>query len=201
MAVRAPTKMTWDWSKAGEDRPDADPHEYMKIKGEFTYERNVQPEYYWYDGTADRYLKGDPIDPSTVTQVNRPLGDASSPDAKIWPFKVHRGKQVYDTVTRQLLVPKTAGKGGYWSEFDWDQALRLGAQKAGLDYSGSYDFTGTEMYWPLSHMVAPADEALQCADCHGAAGRMDFEALGYDGDPMQRGARQQQGLVSREEAR
>jgi hypothetical protein len=30
---------------------------------------------------------------------------------------------------------------------------------------------------------------------------MDFEALGYDGDPMQRGARRQQGLVSREEAR
>ena len=29
MAVRAPTKMTWDWSAAGEDRPDA--HEYLKI--------------------------------------------------------------------------------------------------------------------------------------------------------------------------
>jgi hypothetical protein len=173
----------------------------MKIKGEFTYERNVVPDYYWYDGTAERYLKGDPIDPTSITPMNRPVGDISGPDAKIWPFKVHRGKQVYDTVTRQLLVPKTAGQGGYWTEFDWDQALRLGSEKTGLEYSGSYGFTETSMYWPLSHMVAPADEALQCGDCHGAAGRMDFKALGYHGDPMQRGARRQQGLVSTEEAR
>jgi hypothetical protein len=46
-------------------------------------------------------------------------------------------------------------------------------------------------------MVAPANEALQCADCHGANGRMDFDALGYDGDPIQRGARGQQGVLSR----
>lgn len=195
MAVRAPTKMAWDWSKAGEDRPGADPHEYLKIKGEFVYERNATPEYFWYDGRAERYLKGDRMDPSRVTQINRPLGDASDADARIWPFKVHRGKQVYDRSTRQLLVPKTWGEGGYWTDFDWDQALRLGSEKSGLQYSGDYDFAETEMYWPLSHMVAPANQALQCADCHGPAGRMDFRALGYDGDPMQRGARRQQGIL------
>ncbi|RKZ13427.1 cytochrome C [bacterium] len=195
MAVRAPTKMTWDWSKAGEDRPEADPHEYLKIKGEFTYESNAAPEYYWYDGHAERYLKGDEIEPKLVTQINRPLGDATDPAAKIWPFKVHRGKQVYDTNTNKFLVPKTAGEGGYWTDFDWDQALRLGSEKSGLDYSGEYGFAATEMFWPLSHMVAPANQALQCADCHGAAGRMDFEALGYKGDPMQRGARRQQGVL------
>ena len=197
MALRAATKMTWDWSKAGEDRPDADPHEYLKTKGEFTYERNVTPEYYWYDGTAERYLKGDTIDPSGITLLNRPLGDAADPAARIWPFKVHRGKQVYDTNTRQFLVPKTFGEGGYWTEFDWDQALRLGSESSGLEYSGEYGFAATEMHWPLSHMVAPADEALQCADCHGANGRMDFDALGYDGDPIHRGARGQQGVLSR----
>ena len=197
MAVRAATKMTWDWSKAGEDRPDADPHEYLKIKGEFNYERNVRPEYYWYNGGAARYLKGDTIDANRVTRLNHPLGDASDPGARIWPFKVHRGKQVYDTNTQQLLIPKTYGEGGYWSEFDWDRALRLGSEKSGLEYSGDFGFAATEMYWPLSHMVAPANQALQCADCHGPEGRMDFGALGYDGDPMQRGARGQQGVLSR----
>ena len=52
MAVEAPTKMTWDWSTAGQDRPNADPHEYLKIKGSFTYARNVRPEYAWYNGRA-----------------------------------------------------------------------------------------------------------------------------------------------------
>jgi octaheme c-type cytochrome (tetrathionate reductase family) len=186
MAVRAPTKMTWDWSAAGEDRPDADAHEYLKIKGEFTYARNAPPEYTWYNGRSQRYLKGDPIDPDVVTSINRPLGSVDDPDAKIWPFKVHRGRQVYDVRNRQLLVPKTAGDGGYWTKFDWDQALRLGSEKSGLDYSGEYDFAETEMYWPLSHMVARANQALQCADCHGPTGRLDFEALGYDADPIQR---------------
>ena len=121
-----------------------------------------------------------------MTSINRPLGSVDDAEAKIWPFKIHRGRQVYDVQHRQLLVPKTAGKGGYWTEFDWDQALRLGSEKSGLDYSGEYDFAETQMYWPLSHMVARANEALQCADCHGATGRLDFEALGYDTDPIER---------------
>ena len=153
------------------------------------------PEYAWYDGRAERYLKGDAVDPDATTAINRPMGAARDPAARIWPFKVHRGKQVYDRNTLQLLVPKTFGEGGYWTDFDWDQALRLGSEASGLPYSGEYGFVATEMYWPLSHMVAPADEALQCADCHGPAGRLDFRALGYDGDPMERGARLQQGVL------
>jgi octaheme c-type cytochrome (tetrathionate reductase family) len=188
MAVRAPTKMTWDWSVAGEDREHEDPHEYLKIKGEFSYGRNLPPEYYWYNGRAERYLKGDTIDASAVTPINRPLGDLGDPEARIWPFKVHRGQQIYDLETLQFLVPKMAGEGGYWAEFDWDLAVQLGSEKSGLEYSGKYGFAATEMYWPLSHMVAPGERALQCADCHGPAGRMDFEALGYPGDPIDRRA-------------
>ncbi|MCZ7673336.1 MAG: hypothetical protein M5U34_42595 [Chloroflexi bacterium] len=33
-AVREATKMSWDWSTAGQDLPE-DPHEYLKIKGSF----------------------------------------------------------------------------------------------------------------------------------------------------------------------
>ena len=42
-AVREPTTMEWDWSAAGQDLPE-DPHEYLKIKGSFVYERNFIPE-------------------------------------------------------------------------------------------------------------------------------------------------------------
>jgi hypothetical protein len=35
----------------------------------------------------------------------------------------------------------------------------------------------------VNHMVVPKSQALKCNDCHGAKGRMDWQALGYSGDP------------------
>lgn len=195
MAVRAATKMEWDWSQAGEDRPDADPHEYDKKKGAFVYAQGVTPEYGWYDGTSERYLKGDRIDPAAVTVLNPPHGSVTDSRARIWPFKIHRGRQIYDAEHLYFLVPQTFGEGGYWQTFDWDRAARQGSAASGLAYSGRYDFAATEMLWPLSHMVAPKEQALQCADCHGEGGRMDWPALGYEGDPAVRGGRAQTGLL------
>lgn len=189
-AVRDATKMNWDWSTAGQDLPE-DEHQYLKIKGSFVYERNFMPDYAWFNGHNDRYILGDVIDPTQPTVLNMPKGDISDPEAKIWPFKIHRAQQIYDSAYNYLLQPKTVGEGGYWTEFDWDLAARLGSEAAGMEYSGEYDFTSTEMYWALTHMVVPKEEALQCHDCHGENGRMDWEALGYYGDPIRWGGRAQ----------
>jgi octaheme c-type cytochrome (tetrathionate reductase family) len=199
MAIDAPTKMYWDWSQAGRDDVPEDPHSYLKKKGSFRYAQNVAPEYYWYNGRAYRYLTGDKVDPNKVVMINHPLGGPGDPEAKIWPFKVHRGKQIFDPVHKHLLIPKMFGPGGYWKEFDWDKALRLGSEESGLPYSGQYDFIETSMHWPLSHMVQAKEEALQCVDCHGERGRMNWEALGYDGDPIFRGDRRRMGLLRDEE--
>ncbi len=193
-AVRQATKMDWDWSTAGQDIEE-DPHEYLKIKGSFVYERGFMPEYEWYNGTADRYILGDEIDPEATTNLNEPGGDVNDPTAKIWPFKIHTAKQIYDSNYNILLQPKTVGEGGYWTDFDWDQAARLGAEASGIPYSGEYGFVETEMYWALTHMVQPKEEALLCADCHSENGRLNWEALGYYGDPMTWGGRQSQKLV------
>ncbi len=187
-AVRQATKMEWDWSTAGQDIPE-DTHEYLKIKGSFVYEQNFQPEYEWFNGEVDRYILGDPIDPSEPTILNMPQGDISDPEAMIWPFKIHTAQQIYDAEYNYLLQPKTVGEGGYWTEFDWDLAAQLGSEAAGMEYSGNYGFAPTEMYWNLSHMVVPAKEALQCNECHGDDGRLDWEALGYYGDPLRWGGR------------
>lgn len=187
-ALEDPTKMEWYWSEAGQDIGD-DPHTYLKIKGSFVYEENVQPEYFWYNGVADRYLLGDPIAEEGPTAINYPQGDITDPNARIMPFKVHVADQIYDTVYKTLIQPKTVGEGGYWTEFDWDLAARLGAEYTGIPYSGSYGFTETIMFWPTTHMVQPASEALQCVACHSAEGRMDWEALGYHGDPIEWGGR------------
>ncbi|MGQ9605053.1 MAG: tetrathionate reductase family octaheme c-type cytochrome [Thermogutta sp.] len=196
MAIDAPTKMYWDWSAAGRDDIPEDPHVYLKKKGRFVYAQDVVPEYYWYNGRSQRYLTGEKIDPAKVVLINRPLGGPGDPAAKIWPFKVHRGRQIYDRKYEYLLTPRTWGPGGFWTEFDWDKACRLGSQDMGLPYSGEYGFVDTEMYWPLSHMVQAKEQALQCADCHGPEGRLDWGALGYPGDPMYRGDRRAAGLLT-----
>jgi len=201
-ARKEATKMQWDWSQAGQDIPQ-DPHEYLKIKGRFVYEKDVIPTYAWYNGTADRYILGDKIDPTQETVLNMPHGSINDPAAKIFPFKVHHAKQIYDKQYDYLIPPKTFGEGGYWTDFDWDEAARLGTEANGMAYSGEYGFARTAMYWPTTHMVAPKENALQCEDCHtpnGTTGRLDWKALGYDGDPMFYGGREQRLKTAEAEA-
>jgi len=190
IAVEQATKTHWDWSKAGDPNREEDAHHYLKIKGEFIYEKNLKPEYRWNNGLAYRYLNGDPINVGGVTALNAPRGDIRDPNAKIWPFKVHLAKQPYDTEYNYLLQPVTSGPGGFWVDFNWDQAFRLAEEISGLKYSGHYGFAETEMYWPSTHMVAVKQKALQCQACHSDSGkgRLDWLALGYDGDPIKQGS-------------
>jgi octaheme c-type cytochrome (tetrathionate reductase family) len=197
-AKKAPTKTDWDWSKAGDSSREESPHHYLKIKGEFIYDMNVVPEYFWFNLTSNRYIAGDKIDPGKITYLNSPRGDITDKKARIWPFKVHRAKQPYDKEYNYLLIPVTSGEGGYWHEFIWDKAFRLGEDVSGLKYSGNYGFTETYMQWPLSHMVSPARDALKCHDCHDTGSRMDWKALGYEGDPAKLGGREVNGLIKKE---
>lgn len=196
------TKMSWDWSQS-EQRPkdkleDLDEHGhaiFIAKKGRFTYEYNVEPEYFWYNGTADAYNFGEKIDPNMVTPLNKPLGDINDENAKIMPFKVHRGKQIYDTTHNYFITPKVWGPKddleAYWSNFlkkdpqeAWKVAAAAGMKANGLEFSGNIGFAPTETYWSINHMVAEADKALGCLDCHGDNSRLDWQELGYKADPL-----------------
>lgn len=189
------TKVWWDWSKAGEDKKGEKDEfgmsTYHKKKGEFVWDMNVIPTYSWYNGKADYYKIGDKIDPTKVVKLNSLNGDINDPNSKIAPFKVMRGKQLYDAGNNYLAVPKLFGKGGYWKTFDWNAAAKLGMESVGLEYSGEVGFIETEMYWPLNHTVTVSENALSCTSCHGAKGkkRLNWEELGYKGDPMKNGGR------------
>ncbi len=189
-ALQDPTKLIWDWSQAGQEGRVDDHFTYLKIKGTFFYDTNVQPTYLWFNGNNSyRYLLGDQLGKDGVTYINKPAGDIQDPASKIAPFKLHVAKQPYDVVNNYLLQPITSGKDGFWTTFDWNSAFKLAAPITGLDYSGQYGFTQTYMYWPTTHMVQPAAKALQCEQCHGENGRMDWKALGYPGDPIEWGGR------------
>jgi len=184
------TKTSWDWSTAGQNIKDEKDQygkpNYMKKKGHFTYGKNIVPTYAWYNGTAGAYLLGDQVT-EDVVRLTYPKGDIKDKKAKIFPFKVHTGKQPYDKKNNTLITPKVFGKGGFWKTFDWTSAAEAGMKASGLPFSGKVDFKETEMYWAINHMVSPADEALGCLDCHGDSGRLDWAKLGYQGDPMRTG--------------
>lgn len=188
-ALLDPTKVLWDWSQAGDPDREEDPHEYLRIKGEFVYENDYTPQIAWFNGSLERYLLGDVIDPNTSTVLNQPLGSIDDLNSLLYPFKIHYATQPYDTVYNLLLAPRTTGADGYWTTFDWDSALQIGADLVGMPYSGEYDFAPTEMYWMQTHMVQPAENALTCTSCHGEGGRIDWIGLGYPGDPLVWGGR------------
>lgn len=190
------TKLYWDWSSAGmlDDREepysenDADGnHNYLSIKGNFVWDTDVKPEYYWFNGTADHFLTSDTITEIPV-QINKLFGEYLDSTAKIWPVKVHRGKQMYDTEYNTLINMKLwaaqQGEGAFWKDFDWDESARLGMEYNERPYSGSYDFVSTEAYWPINHMVSPKHETLSCTECHSDNSRLenltDFYLPGRD---------------------
>lgn len=180
-----PTKISWDWSTAGKDGAiPKDPYGlplYDKQKGDFKWAKDVKPVYKWFNGSVDRYLLGDKMDPAKVTHLNYPRGNRNDKSAKITPFKLMQGKQVYDSVNNVFAVPKLWG--GYWGHWDWNKAVADGMKEAGLTYGGQYGFAPTDMYWKVNHMVVPKAQALKCNDCHGKDGRIDWKGLGYSGDP------------------
>jgi len=179
------TQMDWDWSTAGQDSVSAAAGvTYRKTMGTLTWKKNVVPTYAWFNGKSGVYLRGAKMDPSKPTRLTYPLGDIKDKDAKIYPFKVHTGKQIYDSENNIFITPHIYGKDGFWTTFDWASAAKIGMESTGLPYSGKYGFAPTEMYWRIDHQVAPKEKALQCLDCHGDHGRMHWQDLGYTGDPM-----------------
>ncbi len=169
-----PTKMSWDWAQAGKTKngkkyktKDAfGKYDYMTIKGQMKWARNVEPAYYWYNGIIKSVTTKDQIDPGQTVKISWPEGNRLDADARIYPFKVHRGKQPYDKEHNTLLVPLLSGKDGYWTTLDWNRALSKGQESVELPFSGRFDFVETTYVFPITHMVAPKENTLACTACH-----------------------------------
>ena len=169
-----PTKMWWDWSKAGKKKngkpyktkDSLGKYDYMSHKGEMKWAKNVKPEYFWFNGSINTLTVKDVIDPHNVVQVSAPVGSREDINSRIFPFKVHRGKQPYDKVHKTLLAPLLSGKDGYWNTFDWQRALTKGMQSFDLPFSGQFDYVETSYVFPTTHMVAPKENVVNCIECH-----------------------------------
>lgn len=183
------TKTFWDWSTAGRLDENGKPisennftqsngaelHTYLSTKGDFEYGEDVVPYYAWFDGQVSYALPDHEIDPTGVVDVNIIKGDPEDGASRIWPFKRMEGRQAYDSKLNRLVYTHVWGPStdtAFWTNFDWGRAIEAGMTAAGVDYSGEFGFVDTHMYWPITHMVAPAKNAVKCGECHADEGRM-----------------------------
>jgi len=183
------TKTVWDWSTAGKldeegralsisDYLESDGdhrHTYLSTKGDFEWGEDVEPYYAWFNGVVE-YTTGDlKIDPAQTVEINPIHGTPDAAGNRIWPFKRMEGRQPYDSVTNELVYTHVWGPDtdtALWTNFDWAKAIDAGMKAAGEDYSGEFGFVDTHMFWPITHMVAPAEDAVSCESCHAKDGRM-----------------------------
>ena len=206
IARKKPTKTEWYWETAGDKNrtPVIDPvtgmPDYDKMKGDFVWGLNVRPELRYFNGMWERKFIGVNDTYSSVPiELANPVGDYTDHDAMIYPFKKMIGNQPVDTVNKIVLVPHLFGFAGgpnpYWVKYDWDLALQDAAAVTGQNYSGTYGFEDTTAFLTVNHEIAPAEDALgagimpeACMDCH-QSGTVDFQALGWTGDPLDGGVR------------
>ncbi|MGB0960363.1 MAG: tetrathionate reductase family octaheme c-type cytochrome [Halocynthiibacter sp.] len=183
------TKTWWDWSTGGQMNAEGKPyalhdytqsdgkelHTYMSKKGHFDWGENVTPYYAWSNGSVEYTLGDQKIDPTKIVEINKIHGAPNTKDSRIMPFKRMEGRQAYDKVHEKLAYSHVWGPTtdtAFWTNYDWGKAIEAGMKAAGSEYSGEFGFVDTYMYWPITHMVAPSENALDCVACHAKDGRL-----------------------------
>ena len=203
IARKISTKTEWYWSDAGQTvspipkDPVTGRDTYDKMKGTFVWSLNVRPTLRYANGMWNRPVIGftDKYD-SVPIDLGSPVGDYTDPKAKIYPFKLMKGDQPVDPITKTILVPHLFGMAGgpnpYWGKFNWTGAIEDGAAYTGQDFSGTHAFEPTTMLLSVNHEIAPKEKALgmdsNCGDCH-ASTHIDWPALGWSSDPFDGGVR------------
>ena len=179
-----PTKMSWDWSTAGKMNAEGKPFKkegpygkavYDSKKGDFVWEKNVTPVYHWFNGAMSNMLVTDKVDPSRVLSLNHPAGSPSDSRSRIMPFKRHTGKQPFDPVNANMVIPHLFGpkdSDAFWASYDWKRAVTSGMRYVDMPFSGEVGFVETEYFFPITHMVAPRENVVPCEGCHAVEGRL-----------------------------
>ena len=181
-ARKDPTDMHRDWSKS----------EAVEGQGRFEpaieLKTNVRPAYTWWNGQGEIALLHTRVkrEANGKVAMYKPQGSISDPKARIYAFKYHTGRLPIDAKTDEMIPVQV---GMVFRNAANEQAVKAGAKNyLGREVS-EIGWIDTERYMGLFHEVVPKEKALTCNDCHGAAGRLDWKALGYKGDPQKVGGR------------
>lgn len=176
-AKSEPTDMMRDWSKPFYNQ-EAD-----RYTATISTQKDVTPVYAWFNGFTRAQLPGEPVKPMAdgSAGIMIPQGSRDDPTAKIFAFKLHKGRLPL-LAGKNWLIPITVEH--FFSNGQIGPAVTNAAKEVYGIENASYSWIETTRYMGIFHGVQPKANALKCADCHGANGRMDWKALGYKGNPM-----------------
>ena len=181
------TRILWDWRTAGRTKNgrgfmekhytqgNGEKREtYWSIKGSFKYGENVIPYYSWFNGETIYTTIDTHFDPTKPVEINHLNGSPADPASRIWPFKRMETWLMYDKGYNNLLYTHLWGndKESFWGNFNLRKAVARGMKDSNKRFSGKIGFIKTYSYWPITHMVAPKEDALTCGECHTAGGRL-----------------------------
>jgi hypothetical protein len=171
------TDMVRDWSTAAYNEVTD------KYSATITLGKDVTPAYAWYNGTTWEQLPGQPVkmQPDGTVGMMVPQGSRTDPKARIYAFKLHRAKMpVLDQ--KSWIIPIVVEE--FFASGNMDEAVENAAKDMYGIEDASYHWVDTTRYMGIFHEVVPAKQALSCLDCHGPDGHLDWNALGYAGDPL-----------------
>lgn len=185
-ASRTPRLISWNWLMTGKANrlyySTAGTRVLARDENGITLARELEPVYMWDNGGDIIYTRGERIRPQEMTYLQHP--DEKNTDAKITPFRVVYGTQLYDTKYRYLISPLLQATGAaFFAGSEWETIARQGMEAIILPFSGQYGFAPTAAYRRINHGVVPKGEALGCLDCHGSRAILPWQELGYSSDP------------------
>jgi hypothetical protein len=154
-----------------------------KYSATIEFGSNVVPEYAWWNGRTRHQQLHEKVtfEKDGTVAVMHPMGGRKDDDARIYPFKLHRGRLPL-LVEDRYLVPIAVEE--FFADGDLEKAVQEGGHATyGLE-DFEYEWVDVKRYMGLYHGVVPAADALQCTDCHDENGRFDWQALGYKEDPV-----------------
>ncbi|MBL7114371.1 MAG: hypothetical protein ISS35_01280 [Kiritimatiellae bacterium] len=174
------TDMMRDWSKPSYNEK-AD-----KYSATITTQTNVIPVYAWYNGTTRAQLPSQPAhtlaDGKTVGMM-LPQGSRQDSKARIYPFKLHKGKLPM-LKEKKWIVPIVVES--FFADGDINKAIHEAAHDMYGIEKADYTWVDTVRYMGIYHEVTPKEHALKCLDCHAPDTRLNWKALGYDSDPLEK---------------
>ena len=142
---------------------------------------SLTPVYKFWNRKSDNSLLGDDASrtyngDTDTWPTSTPLGSVTS--GKLYPFKYKTAMQPKTLADNRLIALNTfeylKGSGNAGT------AIQQGLTAMGYPADEPYEWVLTDTYGLLNHGISPADNALQCADCHGSTDRMDLQGeLGY----------------------
>jgi cytochrome c len=172
-----PTDMARDWSVPKHHV------EAKKYSATITFGQNVKPVYAWFNGDSRLSKMGEPVkkEKDGTVPIMVPVGSRKDKKAKLYAFKLHTAKLPV-LKHQQWLIPIAVDE--FFIDGDMPKAVAEGAAAAYGVHHPEYEWVDTTRYMGIFHGVRPADQALQCLDCHREGGRMDWKGLGYKKDPL-----------------